>query len=247
VVWIDQKLRSERLLAGLRERFPYVSLDGRLPVREPRQVEPPVASAENIEWLEKRIEDSMAATRGTAIRVHSLRRLHEQTLQVFASRPAFGAARMRSFDWYLGQEMRREPPLAQPGTRITFAWSSGDLEAGADGKKPQATSRGPSTRRSCPAPIWWSTSACPDQTPAGPSSLPASRHWPPPRATIRLVALGRPFFKIAINRSQEDLGIMSVVNREVGLVAHLLDKKRGEPVGKLAAWLPGQFTVALEE
>ncbi len=117
-----------RDVVRLREQFPYQSLEDRLPEPRVHASQPlPAETAERLEVLEESLKDSNWAYRGL-MRRHQLERLHEHTLQVFATRPGFGVGRMLQMSPRSLNGSFRDPTPLQPGTRIVFTWSSADLE-----------------------------------------------------------------------------------------------------------------------
>jgi hypothetical protein len=116
------------------EKFPYVSMNSRLPaVPRPHPTQLLAeAAAGHLDTLEERIDGSEPRTWSGSMRVRQLQKLHERTVEVFASRPGFGMARMLGMsERTLQGGLRPEQPIPQPGTRITFTWSTGDLEMAA--------------------------------------------------------------------------------------------------------------------
>jgi hypothetical protein len=116
-------------VARLLERFPYVSMEERLPSPKVQSAGPlaePVAL--RLDSLEELIDQSSPEW-PNRMRIRQLEQLHEHTVAVFARRPGFGMARMMPFsEGSLRRGLRTEEPIPQPGTRITFTWSTGDLE-----------------------------------------------------------------------------------------------------------------------
>jgi hypothetical protein len=115
---------TRRLLA----QFPYESMVERLPIAIQQPTKP--LTQPQLDGLAK-VEDLIDGLPGFPHqhrREDALKRLHEDTVQVFASRPGFGVARMRPWEWQLGSRRPSEPSPPQPGSRITFPWSSGELE-----------------------------------------------------------------------------------------------------------------------
>ena len=113
----------------LRQRFPYQSLEARLPLPKPHASGPLAAgAAERLAAVEELLENK-AVSYPQSQRRRQLEQLHEHTLQVFATRPGFGVGRMQQMSVRsLGRSLREDVSLPQPGTRVAFTWSSGDFE-----------------------------------------------------------------------------------------------------------------------
>jgi hypothetical protein len=114
----------------LRERFPYVSMEERLP---PAKLAP---TAETLtpaaeKWLAS-LEDHLEhgeplSWRGKA-RLEFLERLHEDAVGVFVNRPGFGASRMSAMFDYLLDAEPRDPTPPQPGKQPLSQWSASALQ-----------------------------------------------------------------------------------------------------------------------
>jgi hypothetical protein len=113
----------------LQDKFPYESLDARLPPS--RVVSERPLSEPALERLD-RLEELLAGQEPNSwdrTRIYHLEDLHERTLKVFAQSPGFGVARIiRPSEYTLRRGLRAEESISQPGTRVTFTWSTGDLE-----------------------------------------------------------------------------------------------------------------------
>jgi hypothetical protein len=112
-----------REITHLRERFPYESLEGRLPVLRPSPRDEPLpeVTARRLDRLEETIKG--AAPFGPW-RTDTLRRLHEDSVDYFVSSPGFGSARMsRLSRGWLISGLRTDPPLPQPDPAISTAQS----------------------------------------------------------------------------------------------------------------------------
>lgn len=117
---------TRRLLA----EFPYESMVDRLPPEVPqRAVALTQRQLDALADIEQLIDGPSQYERFQHERRDALKRLHEETVQVFVGRPGFGVMRMRPWGWRLGHGQRSEPPVQQRGTRITIPWSSGELES----------------------------------------------------------------------------------------------------------------------
>src|SRR5258708_7015748 len=119
-------LESEREYARLRVRYPYESMEGRLP--PPRAVPggTPLlpAAAQRLSRLEEEIPEHVIGYRES-----QLRRLHEHAVELFINSPGFGAARMfYPSESGLAANLGRGPVPLQPGPRFTSLWSPGELE-----------------------------------------------------------------------------------------------------------------------
>jgi hypothetical protein len=115
----------------LLEQFPYVSMEPRLPPFTVRLAQPlPEQADQHLNALEELIDSSDPSRMGgSLLRLRQLEQLHEHTVSVFANRPGFGVSRMQGLTEYtLRRGLRTEEAIPQPGTRLTFTWSSGDLE-----------------------------------------------------------------------------------------------------------------------
>jgi hypothetical protein len=112
-----------RDVTRLREKFPYESLEGRLPSPRPgpRDGPLPEVTARRLDRLEETIK---GASHFGVWRTDSLRRLHEDAVDSFVSSPGFGSARMTllSREW-LVSGMRTDPPLPQPDPAISTGQS----------------------------------------------------------------------------------------------------------------------------
>jgi hypothetical protein len=110
-----------RDVARLKNQYPMVSLEQRLPPLPPGPVHLTPASAERLDALEA--EDY--PLREPNYRTDRLRELHEETLNVFINRPGFGVTRgsgYREGAYRLG--IREDRPVAQPGPRTLLPWST---------------------------------------------------------------------------------------------------------------------------
>lgn len=117
-------------LMQLREKFPYESMEARLPpFRAVSGWLLPEPALERLDSLEELLAGQEAGTWSDRMRVHHLEELHERTVKVFAKSPGFGVARMiRPSEHTLRRGLRAEESIPQPGTRVTFTWSTGELE-----------------------------------------------------------------------------------------------------------------------
>jgi hypothetical protein len=117
-------LQSEREYARLRARYPYESMEGRLPAPNPLHDGAPLlpATAERLSRLEAEIPEYT-----NSYREYQLRMLHEHTVELFINSPGFGIARMlHPSESGLTVSLRREPAPLQPGSRFTSMWSPGE-------------------------------------------------------------------------------------------------------------------------
>src|SRR5262249_20473538 len=109
----------------LRERYPYKSVEGRLPaanVSWSSQALPAVTS-QRLAWVENQLESDR-----TSLRTRKLRELHESTVESFVRVQGFGIGRMISPDFYIRLESRREIKLPQPKFASSPSASPGDLD-----------------------------------------------------------------------------------------------------------------------
>jgi hypothetical protein len=122
-------------ITRLRDQFPYVSMEARLPARmgaapvAPR----PDAAAKTLDWFEAIVEvrkpQGWEEGRGEA-----LRQLHEEAVETFINQQGFGYARMPRTvsEWTLKAGLRKEPPIPQPAPRSTDQWTDRALQAAPD-------------------------------------------------------------------------------------------------------------------
>jgi hypothetical protein len=105
--------------ASLRDKYPYVSMQDRLPARTlPPLGSLPPGLAKRLDLLENVIERSESSGANER-REWSLRRLHEQAVETFADQLGFGRLRMPTVSALaLASGLRVEPALPQPGSRL---------------------------------------------------------------------------------------------------------------------------------
>jgi hypothetical protein len=118
-------LESQREYARLRDRYPYESMEARLPEPKPDPRQAPLAPDEALRLtrMEEEIDQRMHPFRSQALRM-----LHEQTVNLFVNSPGFGLARMfRPAEWSLANRVSGPVPV-QPGARVAWAWSPGDID-----------------------------------------------------------------------------------------------------------------------
>ena len=113
----------------LQQEFPYVSMEDRLPL--PQAGRPvaslPLTASDRLDSLENLLDKYNGRNDDKA---SALRALHEDAVQVFVNQPAFGAARMRAL-WvyrFMRMEVRREPPMPQPGHPSPSPWTLDSLQ-----------------------------------------------------------------------------------------------------------------------
>jgi hypothetical protein len=119
-------LRYEREYARLRGRYPYESMEGRLPAPRavPRGTSLPAATVERLSRLEGEI-----AEHANGYREFQLKSLHERAVSLFINSPGFGVMRMiRPSESGLAVNLRRETVPLEPGPRSTSGWSPGELQ-----------------------------------------------------------------------------------------------------------------------
>jgi hypothetical protein len=120
IAWQD--LREN---ARLRDRYPYESMDERLPVpkRDPHQAVLSPTTAGRLSRLEETIESDR-----NWVREMQLRMLHEDAVGLFINSPGFGVARMmRPSERSLSSPLYEGPIALQPGDRVVSPWSPGEL------------------------------------------------------------------------------------------------------------------------
>jgi hypothetical protein len=106
--------QTHREFTSLRERFPFESLEGRVPVPQPASLTE--ATDRRLTDLEGAIEEGDFFD-PRPLRVAHLRQLHEETLSLFVNSPGFGVARMfRPTEWSLTWGLREGPSPDQPGS-----------------------------------------------------------------------------------------------------------------------------------
>lgn len=108
----------------LQKRFPYLSMEDRLPPpkgKRPSDALPP-AALDRLAAMEVRIEDKERGDWRVSYRTGSLRQIHEDTVRVFVTRPGFGVGRMTALSQELSREKPPEPPIPQPGTPAASPW-----------------------------------------------------------------------------------------------------------------------------
>jgi hypothetical protein len=132
-------LAEQRRYARLRERFPYESMEARIPPPRHSAREKTLPGVFGKQWLslEKRIEDE-----GRSFRNHQLTQLHEHAVSLFINSPGFGVARMSyPTEWMMTVDVRKEPPLPQPGPRGLLIKSPGELETDLSVVAPEGLAR----------------------------------------------------------------------------------------------------------
>src|SRR5262249_2004761 len=132
---------------------PYVSMEERLPLpRFSRPDQPlPDATARQLDELEEVLGHPTMLNWSERLRRQHLEQLHEHTVQLFVNRAGFGVGRMRVgslSEWWRRRGLRGDPPIPQPGTRLTFAWSTEVLENQAPGPQPDELERHSAMHRS---------------------------------------------------------------------------------------------------
>lgn len=109
-----ETFERRREYAELRRQFPYESIEERLP-HSPSPAEPlPIAAQEYLIAFENELEKNQA------YRTRILKRLHEETTNLFVESPGFGYGRMvrgsRPNQFALVEELRNGQPIPQPGS-----------------------------------------------------------------------------------------------------------------------------------
>ncbi len=121
-------LSSQSSSGGLRGRYPYESMEARLPRPDgmSRGAILTPASAERLSRLETKILDEVDRWGGR--RERDLGRIHEEKLFLFIHSPGFGVMRMQGpSEWSLAMGLRKGPVPPQPGLRFSMPWSPGEL------------------------------------------------------------------------------------------------------------------------
>jgi hypothetical protein len=119
---------ESRAAHELRVRFPYESMQTRLPMPRPisHTVASPqaqVSSVQSLDDIERLVQDQSHTWRR-----HELAVLHENTLALFMSNPGFGVSRMGwPSESNLTRGLRPGNPIAQPASHPRPEWSPGLL------------------------------------------------------------------------------------------------------------------------
>jgi hypothetical protein len=121
----------------LQQKYPYESMEARIP--SPRDIRPVESSnAKSTDEgtflesdLDHELEKTLSPYWGTRRRNWALRELHENAVEVFATSPGFGVARMPAgvTERTLELGLRRDVEIAQPGVRTTTWMSAGYADA----------------------------------------------------------------------------------------------------------------------
>jgi hypothetical protein len=117
----------------LRSKFPYMSMEDRLPVRQSATMG--VSLSAGAQGRLTDLEDRLGGKDYRVdLRVGSLERLHEDTVQAFVDQAGvFGVGRMPQVaEWSLKFDPRGGQPVAQPGPPIAPPQSPGHLQSPAD-------------------------------------------------------------------------------------------------------------------
>ena len=112
--------RSGREYDRLRARYPYESMEVRLPTPKPSSRATPIAAVGR-----KSLEDRIV---GGGYREYQLKRLHEDAVGLFVDRFGVGYSRMPSgpTEWNLALNGREGPDVPQPGPRAAAPGSPGE-------------------------------------------------------------------------------------------------------------------------
>lgn len=123
-------LVSAQNLQRLRNEFPVVSLEDRLPpvtAGTAGDAPLPAAASERLDGLEYWFDNKSENWRAQR-RQYNLQILHEDTVAAFIRQPGFGQARMSGmYDYFLQGRDRSEKPIPQPGPPVFPAWSAGSF------------------------------------------------------------------------------------------------------------------------
>jgi hypothetical protein len=120
-----------RDLAELREEFPCVSMEERLPLPRPHAGENLSADAAvQLKSMEEFVEVEAKSIKWSGqFRVVQLRQLHDDTFTTFVNSSGFGVTRMRSLSKsFLSQGLREETTVQQPGLSAAAQRSPGELD-----------------------------------------------------------------------------------------------------------------------
>ncbi len=121
--------QHEQEYARLRARYPFESLETRLPTPKPSLIQPPTASVAATGTGP--LDDPLSIL--NTYRSFNLKRLHEHSVELFIDSPSFGVARMSYLrEWDV--QYRRGPVPAQPAPRLASTWSPGDLGTTTEGE-----------------------------------------------------------------------------------------------------------------
>src|SRR5262249_55358553 len=111
----------------LRERFPFESMEDRVPAPRPHSaVSPlPIDTANRLTTLEESVRDNF-------LRALGLRQLHEARVWLFVNSPGFGVTRFPLIpnEYRLTGGLRDDPPILQPVSSANPSGSTGDLSPG---------------------------------------------------------------------------------------------------------------------
>jgi hypothetical protein len=126
--------RENSTYVELRKKFPYESMETRLPLPKPAKALADVDK--KMAELEDRLEtESQWSDLGS--RVLHLRELHEETTRLFVNSSGFGIGRLfKPRETSLVRGLRKDPPLKQPGQPVSGFWSPGELQPGATERRP---------------------------------------------------------------------------------------------------------------
>ena len=119
-------LTAELGYARLCARYPYESMEGRLPLPNPVPAGTTLGpdAVERLGRLEGEIPE-----RWNTYRAYQLKRLHEHAVALFIDSAGFGNMRMIfPNEQNLAANLRRGPVPLQPGPRVASTWSPGELK-----------------------------------------------------------------------------------------------------------------------
>lgn len=122
-------------VARLRDRYPYVSMETRLPTPVRPALVLTAASEKHLDDLETRIEEDQGKGM-TSLRLRRLETLHENTVEIFVNRPGFGVTRMITPEAVLRYGERPEEVIPQPAAASALTWSSGELDVASPSRTP---------------------------------------------------------------------------------------------------------------
>jgi len=114
-------------LSQLRDQVPYVSMEERLPAPKASGQPLSAAALQHLDDMEVNpFGEADGHVDAGLRRIKYIEQLHEHTVEAFANQPGFGVGRMTPSRWMLS--LGDVQPIPQPGTRVTFTWSTGTLE-----------------------------------------------------------------------------------------------------------------------
>jgi hypothetical protein len=117
-------LQEQSEYARLRERFPYESMEDRLPKPSSRARLGPLPDSTSGRLTD--LEDAMKASSELPLRTEKLRFLHEERVRLFVNSSGFGAVRMLGHPSEEGLTLRLRKPVLQPNPPAYRPESAGE-------------------------------------------------------------------------------------------------------------------------